>query len=260
VSHLEKILESTRRRLDALKLRRPSSALESEAAAAPAPRRFMEAVGAEGISLIAEIKRRSPSAGAIKEGADPTWLAAAYQAGGARAISVLTEPEFFGGSLEDLAAARGACRLPVLRKDFIVDPRQVLEARASGADAVLLIVAALPDDSLMKELSSLSAELGMAALVEVHDEGELERAVGAGATLVGVNQRNLVTFEVDRGLAARMRKLVPEGVLVVAESGITSRDDVKELEEAGVDAILVGEALMRAPDPAEAAADLLALD
>jgi indole-3-glycerol phosphate synthase len=256
---LEKILESTRRRVDGLKSGRPLSALEREAAAAPAPRGFMEAVGAPGMSLIAEIKRRSPSAGAIKEGADPAGLAAGYQAGGARALSVLTEPEFFGGSLGDLAAARAACSLPVLRKDFIVDPWQIVEARAAGADAVLLIVAALSGDSLIKELSSLSAEMGMAALIEVHDEMELERALGAGARLVGVNQRNLTTFEVDRTLAAGMRKLIPPDVLMVAESGITGRAGVEELEAAGVDAILVGEALMRAPDPGKAAAGLLGI-
>lgn len=209
------------------------------------------------MSLVAEFKRRSPSAGPIAEVADPAQVAAAYERGGAAAVSVLTEPDFFGGSLDDLDRARGACGLPVLRKDFVIDPYQLVEARAAGADAALLIVAALRDAGLFAELAGAARELRLPVLVEVHDERELDAAFGADADLVGVNQRDLRTFEVDTSLAARLRPRVPSEVPVIAESGISSRADVEALAEAGVDGILVGEHLMRSEDPARAAAELI---
>ncbi len=255
-SYLERIVAATRDALPARRAARPVGDLEREARAAPAPRDFTGAVCAPGISLIAEIKRRSPSAGEIRPGAEPGEIASAFERGGARALSVVTEPRFFGGSLDDLAAARAACPLPALRKDFVLDAYQVVEARAAGADAVLLIVAAL-EQTLLAELAAAAAELGLAALVEVHDEAELERALAIDPNLVGVNQRNLAAFEVDQSLAARLRREVPPGVGFVAESGIGTRADVEALEDARVDAMLVGESLMRADDPARAASSLL---
>src|SRR2546425_5391348 len=204
------------------------------------------------MSLIAEIKRRSPSKGVIQASVDPAEVAAAYQRGGARALSVLTEPEFFSGSLDDLAAAREATTLPALRKDFVLDPYQVVEARAGGADAVLLIVAALPDAGLFAELAAAAEDYGLPALVEVHSEWELDQAFEVEPEIVGVNQRDLRTFEVDIGLAARLRKRIPPEVAVVAESGIGTRADVEALEGASIDAVLVGETLVRAEDTAAA--------
>jgi indole-3-glycerol phosphate synthase len=205
----------------------------------------------EGIALIAEMKRASPSAGPIRPGASVSEIVRAYEAAGAAACSVLTEGSHFGGSLDDLVEARAACGLPLLRKDFLVDEYQVLEARAAGADAVLLIVAALGRQRL-GDLMHAAAGLGMDSLVEVHDEDDAEVAVDAGAELIGINNRNLKTLEVDPATALRLLPDLPAGTVVVAESGIGSRADVLELERAGVDAILVGEALMRAPDPGDA--------
>lgn len=246
------------RRADAAR-RRAAGALplaQSAARAAGKPRDFLAAMAKPGLSLIAEIKRASPSAGDIAPGAKPAELAGAYEAGGAAAISVLTEPNHFRGSLDDLRDARSACGLPVLRKDFLCEPLHVWEARAAGADAVLLIVAALTQTELVS-LSDLTADLGMAALVEVHGVGELDRAVDAGARLIGINTRDLATLEVDPAMVGKLRPLVPAGTLVVGESGVASRDDAREMEAAGVDAILVGEAVMRAPDPAQKIRDLL---
>lgn len=256
-TYLDRILEYTYDRVAGEKRLRSFGDLEREAEAAPPARPFLAAVRGERISLIAEFKRQSPSKGPIRMDFEPAQAAEAYQQGGASAMSVLTEPQFFAGSLDDLAAARGACRLPVLRKDFIVDPFQIVEARAAGADAVLLIVAGLPDRGLFKELAAAAQEYGMAALVEVHDPHELDTAFLVEPKLVGVNQRDLSTFEIDSRLALRLRREIPRDVAMVAESGITSRSEVSELEEAGVDAILVGETLMRADDPAAAAAGLL---
>lgn len=255
-SYLDEIIESVRARSKIA--RRPDEEVEAEARARAPARDFPGALKEDGISLIAEFKRSSPSAGEIRIGADAGKIATDYQKGGARALSVLTEPDYFSGSLEDLAAAKAATEIPVLRKDFIVDRYQVAEARAAGADAVLLIVAALSREAL-EVLVDVAAEFEIAALVEVHDERELETALGLDCALIGINQRNLRTFRVDKALAGRLRSLVPAGVVVVAESGIASREDVKALEAAGVDAILVGEALMRAPDPASAASELLGL-
>ena len=209
-----------------------------------------------GMKVIAEVKRRSPSRGDLAPHLDPAALAKTYEASGAACISVLTDTEFFGGSPDDLAAARGACTLPVLRKDFTVSERDVLDARLMGADAVLLIVAALDDDELHR-LAAGARAVGLAALVEVHDEPELERALAAGADLVGVNQRDLVTFDVDHERAARMAPLIPNGVVRVAESGVRDGDDVAALAAAGYHAVLVGESLVSAPDPGVALEGLL---
>jgi indole-3-glycerol phosphate synthase len=223
--------------------------LVAAAETAPAPRDFRAALAAPGLSVIAEIKRRSPSKGDLNPGLDPALTAKTYAEGGAAALSVLTDADYFGGSPDDLAAARAACDLPVLRKDFTVDPRDVADARIMGADAVLLIVAALTDEELAV-FAALASRLGLAALVETHDEAELERALDAGARIVGVNQRNLRsdTFEIDRDLAARLRDRIPAGVVAVAESGIRSHEDVPE----GYDAVLVGESVVTAADPAAA--------
>jgi indole-3-glycerol phosphate synthase len=255
-SRLEPILEATRVRIESLR-RRSHSDLEREAKSAPPPLDFLDAISKPGISLVAEIKRQSPSAGPLDSGMSPGERAAACERGGARALSVLTEPDFFLGSFEDLAAVKSASSVPVLRKDFMIDPLQVLESRAAGADAVLLIVAAVSDSGLLKEMIDASKELQTSALVEIHDEDEVENAMAAGAELIGINQRNLRSFEVDHGLAARMRGQIPSGVAVIAESGMWRRGDVVELEKAGVDAVLVGEALMRASDPETKVAELL---
>jgi indole-3-glycerol phosphate synthase len=225
--------------------------LQRAALASGPVRPFRAALAAPGMSVVAEIKRRSPSKGDIAADLVPAVVAKAYTGGGADCLSVLTDGEFFGGSRDDLAEARAACDLPVLRKDFTVSQADVYDARAMGADAVLLIVAALTP----AELSSfrlLANELEMAALVEVHDEAELERALDAGAKVVGVNQRDLRTFEVDRARAERLAAAIPPGVVKVAESGIADADDVARLDDAGYDAVLVGESLLTAADPGAA--------
>jgi indole-3-glycerol phosphate synthase len=208
----------------------------------------MPALSTPGSSVIAEVKRRSPSKGDLAEILDPAALAEQYAAGGAAAVSVLTEQRRFAGSLEDLRAVRAAVDVPVLRKDFIVDPYQVLEARAAGSDLVLLIVAAL-DDDILRRLHDEARELGMCVLVEVHDEPETERAVQLAAELVGVNARDLKTLEVDPDTFGRLAPLVPADVVLVAESGITSPVDVKRFVGEGARAVLVGEALVKDGDP-----------
>jgi indole-3-glycerol phosphate synthase len=255
-SFLSKITAA--RRADAIR-RTGEGALEraqEAAGAAGPPRVFHAALAAPGTSLIAEIKRASPSAGDIAPGASPASLARAYEQGGAAAVSVLTEPDYFRGSLDDLTEARSASALPALRKDFICEPLHVWEARAAGADAILLIVAALTPDEL-GALSSLAAELGMGALIEVHAAAEIERAVEAGARIIGINTRDLATLTVDPETVAKLRPLVPDGRLVVGESGVATRADVQALESVGVDAVLVGEAVMRAPDPSAKIRELL---
>jgi indole-3-glycerol phosphate synthase len=220
-------------------------------------RGFTRALAASpGLSVIAEIKRRSPSKGPLNVDLDPRVVSEAYEGGGATCLSVLTDAEFFGGSIDDLNIARASTALPVLRKDFTVSPRDVADARLMGADAVLLIVAALDRVQLL-EFHELATSLELDALVEVHDEPELEIALGVGATLVGVNQRDLVTFEVDHERAQRMAAAIPEGVVKVAESGVRDRDDARRLADAGYDAILVGETLVTSGDPAEALRQLL---
>ena len=209
--------------------------------------------GGEVVSVIAEIKRKSPSAGWINRELNAAGQASVYAHGGASAISVLTDEEYFGGSREDLESARAAVELPVLRKDFVIDPVQVHEARAMGADAVLLIVRILEEPEL-GELLSLVEELGMAALVETHDAAELDRALAAGATVVGINNRDLSTFETDLAVAESLAPEVPADVVVVGESGIHGPEDVDRLGAAGVDAVLVGESLVGAADAMEAVA------
>jgi indole-3-glycerol phosphate synthase len=253
VSSLEQIVARTRAAVEERRRSTPPSAFPVPAARRP----FLEALRRPGISLIAEHKRRSPSAGAIREDRDLVEIVQAYERGGARALSILTEAPSFGGSLEDLRAARAASSLPILRKDFIVDPYQVRESAAWGADAILLIVAALTPAELV-ELRGLARELGMAVLVEVHDEGELEVAVQAGARLIGINNRDLRTLEVDTARAFELHGRMPTWAMAVAESGFTRRAQLDELEAAGFDAVLMGEALMRAPDPEAACRELTA--
>ncbi len=222
----------------------------AEAQSTPAPRPFAAklsvSTGGE-LAVIAEVKRRSPSKGVLDAELDPAGVASDYEAGGAACLSVLTDGEFFSGSALDLRAARAACTLPVLRKDFTVCGADVCDARLMGADAVLLIVSALSDEELVSFLS-LAQELSLDALVEVHDEGELERALDAGAELVGVNQRDLTTFSVDHERAVRLVGSMPPEVVAVAESGIGGADDVRRLADVGYQAVLVGESLVRAPD------------
>jgi indole-3-glycerol phosphate synthase len=213
--------------------------------------------GGDGVKVIAEVKRSSPSKGALAIIADPAGLASDYAAGGASVISVLTERRRFGGSLEDLAAVRAAVDIPVLRKDFIVSSYQVWEARAHGADAILLIVAALDQPTLIG-LRERVESLGMTALVEVHDEAEIDRAVQAGSHVIGINARNLKTLEVDRGTFARLAPRVPPGIVKVAESGVRGPHDVLEYARAGASAVLVGESLVIGGRPREAVADLIA--
>lgn len=224
---------------------------ERAAAAAPA-RPVIPALTSGGVQLIAEVKRASPSKGALAQIADPAALARSYAQGGAAAISVLTEQRRFGGSLADLAAVRAAVDIPVLRKDFMVEEYQFWEARAYGADIVLLIVAALDQATLVSFLN-LTRELGMTPLVEVHDEGEIKRALSAGADVLGVNARNLKTLEVDRAVFARVVSMIPESCVRIAESGVRTPQDVVEYGLAGADAVLVGEALVTGEDPLTAA-------
>jgi indole-3-glycerol phosphate synthase len=220
------------------------------------PRDFRGALARRGqVALIAECKRRSPGAGEIRPELDPRALTQGYAEAGASAISVLTDREYFGGSMEDLATVRASVGLPLLRKDFTLDTVHVIEARAGGADAVLLIARIL-DDHTLATLHTAVTALGMSALVEVHDEGELERALAVGADLVGINNRDLATFTTDLGTSLRLMAGLPDGVVVVSESGIRSREDVERLGAAGVDAILVGEALLTSSDPSAAAAAL----
>jgi len=227
----------------------PAHHLERLAAALPPPRDFRGTLRRDRLAVIAEMKARTPLMGWLSEDYSPGRLAAIYDTAGAAALSVLCQETSFGGRAEHLAEARAVSQVPIMRKDFIVDEHQVLEGRAYGADAVLLIVAAL-QESRLRALLRLTRELGMEALVEVHDEAELEAAVKVGASMVGVNHRDLATFEVDIGLTERLRPLVPADVVYVAESGIRTAEDATRMRLAGADAILVGEALMRAPDPA----------
>jgi indole-3-glycerol phosphate synthase len=223
----------------------------------PRPARFADALSRpDHVNVIAECKRRSPLKGLLRQDYAPAELAVEYERAGAAAVSVLTEPEFFDGGLDDLHAVAAEVSLPLLRKDFIVDERQLLEARAAGADAVLLIVAAL-DDGELKRMLSAACDLELAALVEVHSAPELDRALVAAAAIVGMNARNLQTMEVDPANAARLGPAIPSGVIRVAESGIRSRADIDVLRQAGYDAFLVGECLMRSESPGAALAGLL---
>ncbi len=253
-TYLERILAAHRQAAAAD--RRDLSVLADQARAALPARPFASALRREdGVAVIAEIKRASPSRGPLAPSLDPAAVARSYQAGGAACLSVLTDEQFFRGSEADLVEARAATELPVLRKDFTVGPADVYDARRMGADAVLLIAAALSRSEL-EELTGLAAAVGLAALVEVHDEREAETAVELGADLIGVNQRDLETFEVDPARAERVAKILPTGVIRVAESGIRDAGDIRRLADAGFDAVLVGETLVTSADPAAAVAAL----
>jgi indole-3-glycerol phosphate synthase len=249
VSVLEEIVEYKRYEVAARRQRYPLPEVCSIAASLPRPRDFLAALSAPGLSVIAEIKRRSPAKGDLRPELDPGELAGGYARGGAAALSVLTDERYFRGSDADLRIARSAVSIPVLRKDFTIDPYQVFEARALGADAVLFIVRALPD-ALLQDLLSLADELGLSSLVEVHDERELERALRTTARIIGVNNRNLDTLSVDWQTSLRLRPLLPADRMTVSESGIESPQQALRLRQAGYDAILVGEALVRAVHPA----------
>ncbi len=251
MSFLDEIVQHKRSELEQARAAIPEDALRAQACTAPPPRDFAAALCKTRIAVIAELKAASPSAGVIRPQFDPAALARAYEAGGADALSVLTDRRFFRGQPEHLRAAREATRLPVLRKDFTLEAYHVYEARAMGADAVLLIAAIL-DDARLRALRALAEELGMAAVVEIHTEEEVARALRCGAKIIGINNRDLRTFQVDVGTTFRLRPRIPDGVLVVSESGITHPDQVRALEQAGVHAVLVGTALAGAADPAAA--------
>lgn len=245
---LDKIVETKRREIDSAKAARPEAELLNAVRAALPVRDFFAALAAPGpIKLIAEVKKASPSKGVIRPDFQPVEIAQTYSRHGAACLSVLTDEPFFQGSLDYLRQIRAAVEIPLLRKDFILDPYQLLEARAAGADAVLLIAECL-DDCSLRSLHNRALELGMTPLVELYEPANLPRVLAAGATLIGVNNRDLRTFEVDLGHALRLKRRIPDGCLLVAESGIETRDDVRRLSEAGVDAMLVGESLMREPD------------
>ncbi|HTE50700.1 MAG TPA: indole-3-glycerol phosphate synthase TrpC [Kofleriaceae bacterium] len=255
---LAEILEAKRAEIDRARAEHPLSELEARARAAPRPRGMTDALrrgDGQPVRFIAEIKRASPSAGPIRPGADPAEIAREYAAAGAAAISILTDARFFDGRLEFVPAVAAAVSVPLLRKDFLLDPHQVVESRAHAADAVLLIAAALGPAQL-GELLDETRRWGMDALVEVHDEAEAERAAAAGADLIGVNHRDLGTFAIDMELTARIAPLLPAGAVVVAESGIQTAEDVVRLGQAGAHAVLVGERLMRAPSPGAALIEL----
>lgn len=255
MTRLDAIVQATRDEVERRKRERPLADLEREADRRPEGRPFHEALARPSTSLIAEHKRRSPSAGEIREGASVTEIVRAYERGGAAALSILTEERHFGGSLADLTEARAASELPILRKDFTVDPYQLVEARAVGADAVLLVVGSLESDALASLYQEARA-LDLDALVEVHDGNELETALEIDADLIGINNRDLQDFSVDIAKTFELLADVPAGKTVVSESGIVHREQVEELERVGVDAVLVGETLMRAADPEAACREL----
>ncbi len=259
---LDRILDRTAIDLEERKRACSLEDMERQAASIGITVSFRDAIAGPGISVIAEIKRASPSRGIFPVKVDPVEIAREYLTGGAAALSVLTDYPFFHGSLSDLQAAAAVAHgwtapAPVLRKDFVIDPYQIVEARVRGADAVLLIVAAL-DDSTLQALMTVAARLDLDALVEVHDERELDRALGVGATLIGINNRNLGSFDIDLDVTERLAPQVPSGVVLVGESGIFNRGDVARLGEAGVRAVLVGEGLVVQPDRVSAVRSLLA--
>jgi indole-3-glycerol phosphate synthase len=248
---LEEIIATKRLRIEAAKLAAPLGPIREAATDLRKSARrhaLLEALNGDGVNIIAEFKRRSPSKGTIKENADPATIARSYQSAGAAAVSVLTEEDYFAGSLDDFREVREAVSLPLLRKDFIVDDYQVYESAAAGADALLLIVAALDDETLARLLRLTELELGLDALVEVHDRAELDRAVAHGAKLIGVNNRNLRTFDVTTDTSLELAGYAPSGTVLVSESGLTP-DAVRKLHAIGYSGFLVGEALMRAEDP-----------
>jgi indole-3-glycerol phosphate synthase len=246
LSILERIVAAKRAEVAAAK--KKITDIKARAAAAPPVRDFLAALRAKQPAVIAEIKRASPSRGVLRADYDPAAIAKSYENAGAACMSVLTDTEFFQGAPEHLTQARSACGLPALRKDFLIDPYQVYEARALGADCVLLIVACL-DDARMRELESLAHKVGMAVLVEVHDAAELARALKLKTPLIGINNRNLRSFETRLETTIELLPRIPPGRLVITESGILSKTDVARMRQNGVHAFLVGEAFMRAPDP-----------
>jgi indole-3-glycerol phosphate synthase len=256
VTILERILEVKRAEIAAAKLRRPD--IERKARAAAAPRDFVAALRAREPAVIAEIKKASPSRGVLREDFDPAAIAASYERAGAACLSVLTDAQFFQGSAAHLAAAKGACSLPVLRKDFVIEPYQVYESRAMGADCILLIAACLAKGE-MRELERLAHELGMAVLVEVHDAHQLEAALTLATPLIGINNRNLKSFETRLETTLELLPRVPPNRMVITESGILSADHVSRMRKAGVRMFLVGEAFMRAADPGAALRGLFLL-
>lgn len=257
---LGRILARKRAELEAARAAVPLAEMERRAAAAPPPRDFVGAlrakIAAGGPAVIAEMKRASPSKGLLRADFDPAAIARAYEAGGAACLSVLTDRDFFQGDPTHLAQARGACGLPVLRKDFITEPYQIYEARAMGADCVLLIAAVLARQD-MQGLEASARSLGMAVLVEVHDEGELEAALSLQTPLVGINNRDLRTFETRLDTTLELRSRIPEGRIVVSESGIAGKPDISLLHSRGVHAFLVGEAFMRSLEPGRVLQDML---
>lgn len=255
---LDHIVADKREELSTSKLRVPSAEMRSRAEKAPALRGFADALYGPRIALIAEVKKASPSRGVLRADFDPVWIAERYAEGGAAAISVLTNEKHFQGRLDHLAAIREKLPdgPPLLRKDFLFDDYQLYEARAFGADAVLLIVAML-EQPLLEDLLDLAGDLGLDALVEVHDETEMERALGAEADLIGVNNRNLHTFDLDLAMTERLRRLAPKDATIISESGIFAREDMLRLERAGVSAALIGEGVVTAPDPADKVRELL---
>jgi indole-3-glycerol phosphate synthase len=255
IPRLDDIVDATRDALRRRQREHPLSELEAQVETGREGRPFAEALSRPGTSLVAEHKRRSPSAGAIREDASCAEIVGAYERGGAAAVSILTEETHFGGSLADLREARAATELPILRKDFTIDPYQLYEAKLAGADAVLLVVGSL-DDSQLAALYAQARQLDLDALVEIHDDEELERALELDCDVIGINNRNLEDFSVDIQRTFDLLADVPAGKVVVSESGIHHRDQIDELEQVGVDAVLIGEALMRAPDPETAAREL----
>jgi indole-3-glycerol phosphate synthase len=252
---LDELVGATREALHRRKRERPLAELEAEVGAVPEGRPFAEALSRPGTSLIAEHKRRSPSAGTIREGTSCGEVVSAYERGGAAALSVLTEEAHFGGSLADLREARLATDLPILRKDFTIDPYQLYEAKAAGADAVLLVVGAMTQGDLASLYREAHA-LDLDAVIEIHNEEELDRALEVDADVLGINNRDLVDFSVDIQRTFDLLSDIPAGKVVVSESGIQSRLQIDELEQVGVDAVLIGEALMRADDPEAAVREL----
>ena len=248
-SFLTKILDRKQEEIAERRQHISEGELLDQAVGQPVPRSLHSALTrASGVAVISEIKKASPSAGVIREDFDPLAIAKSYIAAGAHALSVLTDEDFFQGSLDYITQMRPQVNIPILRKDFIVDPYQIAEARAAGADALLLIVAAL-EDSELNSLLHRTGELGMQALVEVHDEHEFERALSQGATIVGINNRNLSTFEVDLAVTERVARMAPDNIVLVAESGISTAHDIQRMVNCGAHAMLVGTHFMSQPDP-----------